>query len=141
MIQKAGGGTGFDFSRLRPAGDFVKSSGGTSPGPLCFLKVFSDASDAIQQGAFRRGANMGMLRIDHPDIMDFIRYKEDLSRITNFNISVNMTDEFMETLKRDPNSIHYVVNPRTRERSPLKKKGSVNEFWRVSEIVKPYAAT
>src|SRR3990167_10943395 len=134
MIQKAGGGTGFDFSRLRPAGDFVKSSGGTSPGPLCFLKVFSDASDAIQQGAFRRGANMGMLRIDHPDIMDFIRYKEDLSRITNFNISVNMTDEFMETLKRDPNSIHYVVNPRTRERSPLKKKGSVNEFWRVSEI-------
>lgn len=134
MIQKAGGGTGFDFSRLRPAGDFVKSSGGTSPGPLCFLKVFSDASDAIQQGAFRRGANMGMLRIDHPDIMDFIRYKEDLTKITNFNISVNMTDEFMEALKRDSNSIHYVVNPRTKERFPLKKKGEVGEFWRVGEI-------
>lgn len=134
MIQKAGGGTGFDFSRLRPAGDFVKSSGGTSPGPLCFLKVFSDASDAIQQGAFRRGANMGMLRIDHPDIIDFIKYKEDLSKITNFNISVNMTNEFMDTLKKDPNSIHYVVNPRTKERTKLKKKGTTNEFWKVGEI-------
>src|SRR3990167_2085299 len=134
MIQKAGGGTGFDFSRLRPAGDFVKSSGGTSPGPLCFLKVFSDASDAIQQGAFRRGANMGMMRVDHPDIMDFIRYKEDLSRITNFNISVNMTNEFMDALKRDPKSVHYVVNPRSNERVPLKKKGAIDEYWTVGEI-------
>jgi len=134
LIQKAGGGTGFDFSRLRPAGDFVRSSGGTSPGPLCFLKVFSDASDAIQQGAFRRGANMGMLRIDHPDIMDFITFKEDLTKITNFNISVNMTDEFMETLKKDPKSVHHVINPRTKERFPLKKKGKQDEYWSVGEI-------
>ncbi|MBI4042084.1 MAG: adenosylcobalamin-dependent ribonucleoside-diphosphate reductase [Deltaproteobacteria bacterium] len=121
LIQKAGGGTGFDFSDLRPKGDIVRSSGGTSPGPICFMRVFSDVSKAIQQGAFRRGANMGMLSITHPDILDFIKMKEDLSQITNFNISVSIPDAFMETLKRDPNCLHRVTNPRTKESFPLKK--------------------
>lgn len=120
LIQKAGGGTGFDFSRLRPKGDLVASSGGQTSGPLSFLRVFSDASHAIQQGAFRRGANMGIMRIDHPDILDFIRAKEDLSCLTNFNLSVAITDEFMQQLQINPDAVHQVINPRTKQQSELK---------------------
>lgn len=119
LIQKAGGGTGFSFSRLRPSGDIVRSSGGRTSGPLSFLKVFSKATDAIQQGAFRRGANMGIMRVDHPDIVSFIRIKEDTSKLTNFNLSVGMTDSFMKGLTEDPESPHIVVNPRTGERTEL----------------------
>lgn len=134
LIQKAGGGTGFDFSRLRPKGDYVKSSGGITPGPLTFLELYSHGTAAIQQGAFRRGANMGILRIDHPDVIEFIEFKEDLSKITNFNISVTISDEFMEKLKRNPNEVHIVINPRNAERKPLAKKDSPGKFWTVGEV-------
>jgi ribonucleoside-diphosphate reductase alpha chain len=92
LVQRAGGGTGVDLSRLRPKGAIVKSSGGTTDGPLSFLRMLSSVTDAIQQGAFRRGANMGMMRIDHPDIVAFVDIKADLSKVTNYNLSVSITD-------------------------------------------------
>ena len=138
LIQKAGGGTGFSFSRLRPQGDIVRSSGGTTEGPLSFIQVFSKATDAIQQGAFRRGANMGILRVDHPDIVSFIYFKDDLSRLTNYNISVAITNRFLDELKDDPTTVHQVQNPRTKEWRDLAKLDSegnrTDEFWTVGEI-------
>ncbi|HAK97141.1 MAG TPA: ribonucleotide-diphosphate reductase subunit alpha [Planctomycetes bacterium] len=122
LIQKAGGGTGFSFSRLRPTGDLVRSSGGTTSGPLSFLGVFSRATDAIQQGAFRRGANMGVMRIDHPDILAFIRAKDDKTALTNFNLSVSITDGFMDGLLKEPDGAHAVVNPRNGEQKTLAKE-------------------
>ncbi len=92
LIQKAGGGTGFSFSRLRPEGDLVASSGGRTSGPLSFIDTFSAGTESIQQGAFRRGANMGVMHCDHPDVMEFIRAKDDLERWTNYNISVAVTN-------------------------------------------------
>jgi ribonucleoside-diphosphate reductase alpha chain len=127
LIQKAGGGTGFSFSRLRPKGDLVKSSGGTTEGPLSFIQVFSKATDAIQQGAFRRGANMGILRIDHPDIVEFIRFKDDLGKIENYNISVAVTNRFLAELAADPKTPHQVQNPRTRAWAKLAKKNAEGE--------------
>lgn len=132
LIQKAGGGTGFDFSSLRPEGDLVSSSGGTTSGPLSFLKVFSEATNAIQQGAFRRGANMGMMRVDHPNIVSFINAKQDLTQLTNFNLSVSVTDDFMHKVKETPNADHIVVNPRTGKESFLKKADGSN--WKVGEL-------
>lgn len=132
LIQKAGGGTGFSFSRLRPKGDRVKSSGGTTSGPMSFLKVFSGATEAIQQGAFRRGANMGVMSVTHPDIIDFIEAKRDLTRFTNYNLSVAITDAFMEQLRQDPNSPHIVINPRNQESFPLKR--DKNGVWSVGDI-------
>lgn len=111
LVQRAGGGTGIDLSKLRPQGSIVRSSGGTTEGPLSFLKMLSGVTNAIQQGAFRRGANMGTLRIDHPDLISFIRLKEDLSQVTNYNLSVTMTDAFMTQLERDPTALWKVVNP------------------------------
>lgn len=138
LIQKAGGGTGFSFSRLRPQGDIVRSSGGTTEGPLSFIQVFSKATDAIQQGAFRRGANMGILRCDHPDIIQFVYFKDDLSRLTNYNISVAITDRFLSELEADPNTVHEVQNPRTKEWRQLDKVDDdgnpTGEFWTVGEI-------
>ena len=138
LIQKAGGGTGFSFSRLRPAGDIVRSSGGTTEGPLSFIQVFSKATDAIQQGAFRRGANMGMLRIDHPDIVGFIRVKDDRTQLTNYNISVAVTDRFIEEVRANPSKIHEVQNPRSKEWSKLEKRDEDGEgtgkFWTVVEL-------
>ncbi len=138
LIQKAGGGTGFSFSRLRPQGDVVRSSGGTTEGPLSFIQVFSKATDAIQQGAFRRGANMGILRIDHPDIMRFIHFKDDLGLLQNYNISVAISDRFLEELDRDPGTVHEVQNPRTQEWKQLAKVDSegkeTDERWTVGEI-------
>ena len=127
LIQKAGGGTGFSFSRLRPKGDLVKSSGGTTEGPLSFIQVFSKATDAIQQGAFRRGANMGILRIDHPDVLEFIRFKDDLDKIQNYNISVAVTNRFLSELERDPATPHQVQNPRTKSWAPLMKRDEQGE--------------
>ena len=113
LIQKAGGGTGFAFDELRPTGDYIKSSGGTTSGPISFWRAFSEATNAIQQGAFRRGANMGMMSIDHPDILKFLHAKQDLNQFTNYNISVKVTDAWMEAFRGDGDSPHVVRNPRT----------------------------
>ena len=132
IIQKAGGGTGFHFGSLRPKGSEVRSSGGTTSGPISFLKVFSEATNAIQQGAFRRGANMGVMIIDHPDILEFIEVKKDLSQLTNYNLSVAVTDEFMHKLRKEPNSPHIVKNNDNGKEYPLESMGktwSVNDVW------------
>ena len=132
LIQKAGGGTGFSFSRLRPKGDRVASSSGTTSGPLSFMKVFGKATDAIQQGAFRRGANMGIMRIDHPDVVDFINVKQDLGELTNFNLSVGITEEFMRQLIANPAAEHTVRNPRNGAEAKLPKADG--QFWTVGEL-------
>jgi len=128
LVQKAGGGTGFAFDSLRPTGDIVASSGGTTSGPISFMRVFAETTMAIQQGAHRRGANMAMCSINHPDILNFINAKKESSQFTNFNLSVKITDSFMRLLADSPNQPHVVTNQRTNLRYCIPKNVNPSNY-------------
>lgn len=124
IIHQSGGGTGFSFSRLRPANSLVKSTGGTASGPISFMHIYDTAAQVIKQGAARRGANMAILRVDHPDVFEFIGVKRNRNLLNNFNLSVGITDQFMECVRQD--APFELINPLTQK---IAKKVRAREIF------------
>jgi ribonucleoside-diphosphate reductase alpha chain len=124
LVEQTGGGVGFDFSRLRPRGDIVRSTKGVASGPVSFMRIFDTATEVIKAGGKRRGAMMAILRVDHPDVLEFITAKQNPTMLSNFNVSVAVTDEFLKAL--DADDTYWLVNPRNKEKV---KEIRASEVW------------